>query len=245
MSRPPKAQIPPGCEITAAWADSLLGRADDRRLLWNASREEILRDVGSVGGLARLAKVERVTVYRQGLAPGSLQALVWVLDRRRAMGRPLVETKEIAGQTLRWVPDHRAGPKRLNVAEDLKRISLRAKHPRFVDVMDRIEEAKYARMKLVAVHDSRLKKPTERRLNQPMRRKQAVRYADEVRAITGEERRYFEQMEKRGLVVRTQKAGMPIKALCGLLGLSRMGFWKWRKSLPFALREQLAAALRG
>jgi hypothetical protein len=222
MSRLPRAQLTPDARITPASADALIGKKDDTRLKWNVPREEILRGVETVGGIAKLAKVDRTTVYRARIAPGSMHALQWVRDRRMAMRRPLVGLKN--GQ----------------LGQNASGQYLRARDPRFYEVMAWLEAFDYEPRKLVAVIDPLLPKVRTSR-KRPMPHLQA----DETRQMTEEDREMFKQAERRGLLVKYHKSGRSIKGLCLRLNLSRMGFWKWRRSLPRAEQDQLSLALRG
>lgn len=74
-------------------ADVLLGREDDPAVEWLTPRSKILKTIASVGGIAAIAKADRKTVYRRGIAPGTVYAVEFVRDRRAAIGRPLVRRK--------------------------------------------------------------------------------------------------------------------------------------------------------
>jgi hypothetical protein len=98
LSRKPKAVSGSGGALFEGAVNSLLGRADDPSLVWHVPRVDILEAVKTVQGIARLALVSRKTVYRLGVAPGSLRALEFVRDRRIKIGRPLVSD----GAPLSW-----------------------------------------------------------------------------------------------------------------------------------------------
>lgn len=72
---------------------AFLGQEDDASLLWHKEPSEIRELLRTVGGVAQLALVDRKTVRRRGIAPGSVQALQFVVRERIRKGRPLVETK--------------------------------------------------------------------------------------------------------------------------------------------------------
>jgi hypothetical protein len=91
--RPPKASPDqfgtlddwPGDEV------ALLGEPGDASYKWHVPRAEILDGIKTIGGIARLACVDRRTVRRWGVTPYSREALRIVIERRREMGRPLFE----------------------------------------------------------------------------------------------------------------------------------------------------------
>lgn len=66
---------------------------DDPRLAWRIPFAKVVRGLQSIGGIAELARVNRKTVYRRKLKPGSLEAFVFVLDRWQGTPRPLVRHK--------------------------------------------------------------------------------------------------------------------------------------------------------
>ncbi len=106
MSRRPKAKAA-FTEKDAAWAfERYIGREDDPSLEWSESPARIRKQLRTVQGVAKLAKVNRKTVTRHGIAPDSAEAMVFVVQRRLRMRRPLVSQKgktALDGETERFL----------------------------------------------------------------------------------------------------------------------------------------------
>lgn len=214
--RPSKAKRNPNQLGFDQSFEILLGRADDSELVWNEPAELIRKELQSIGGIARLAKVDPRTVLRRGIAPGCAAAIEFVRDRRIKIGRPLVVTQ---GVPL----DHRnASPKFLGVIN-----SIHALRKHFED-----ENAK-----TYAVWDAQLN--TRPRMSGFG--KNVIAY-DENRMMTDAERPAY--AKKRRFQYEPQ-GRVTIAQLCQFRDMSRQAFWKWRRGLPSIQREELARALAG
>jgi len=63
--------------------------------VWHVSPREIIRELQTKSGIARLARVSRMTVHRHGLEPNTREALEFAMRKRAEAGIPLVETAAV------------------------------------------------------------------------------------------------------------------------------------------------------
>src|SRR5665647_133296 len=64
------------------------------RLNWRLPYQMILDGIQTVGGIAKLAGVNRKTIYRRKIIPGGSNALLFVIGKWQADGRPIVRHKK-------------------------------------------------------------------------------------------------------------------------------------------------------
>ncbi len=210
MGRPSKAKPIQGGDLYPAVVDMFLGRADDSTLVRNVSREEILEAVKTVGGIAKLARVDRKTVYRLKIPVNSIHAIEFVRNRRRDIGAPLVVER---------VPNPLSG---------------RASSDYFLTVVTLIRSIRRSRSDppRMALRDPTLKKSSRRR-------SQNVHAYEIYRDMTPEERKLF-----RRAYYYKPRDRVTVQELLSALRISRVAFWKWRKSLQLAQRKQLEIELK-
>ena len=66
---------------------------DSPSLKWRIPFREVVAGMQSIVGIAELARVDRKTVYRRKLKPGSLDAFLFILGQWQGTTRPLVKHK--------------------------------------------------------------------------------------------------------------------------------------------------------
>jgi len=111
VGRPPAAgRYTPGdgWEFSAKfkkWTDGTLPA--DAALEWRVPFVEVVQGIQTIGGIAKLAGVARETVYRRKVVAGSFDALMFVINRWRGTGRPLVKHADpLHGLNLdNWLPN--------------------------------------------------------------------------------------------------------------------------------------------
>lgn len=216
--------------------DSLLGREDDAGLVWYVPRAEILARVRTVGGIAELAKVDRKTVSRRGIAPNSVYAVEFVRDRRQAINRPLVGREDEIILPRRF----------LAVLDAVRRIHAakaggEGQRKRLIDPeltkQVKVNEADWAG----TGQESTIKKEMLARklFNdwrwQGRREGQRSLLDGKEREITAAERERFKRF---GYYYRTI-GKVSVQQLCSMLEWSQSWFYKWRRGLPRRLRDAL------
>lgn len=138
IGRPPKAKSKALLDEFPGAFKAFLGRKDDPLLEWHESSAEIRKSLQTIGGIASLAKVDRKTVTRRGIAPNSVEALEFVVRERIKKGRPLVSYKERI--------DHRnATPRFLSVLAAVRQLNNPHAEQMTQSVVDK--EAKTSRQK--------------------------------------------------------------------------------------------------
>jgi hypothetical protein len=238
VGRPPKAgRVEPSAEAADAaefgevfaWSFKLPPDAPD--LSWEIPFPEVVRAIQTIGGIATLAKLDRKTVYRRKIQPGSGPALLFVLGQRRGMGRPLVRHKDDRHQF------------------NLNGMLLR--------MLDFIEDRKAGNDGEVARtwFDGGNSMPAFRRVKEVGRgrwndgprkwhRKHRAHADENLHHLTGDKLAEFAERKKLGTVyVYAPEGRCTVAMLCTALKWHRRKFYRWKKTLTCFERHLLDAAL--
>ncbi len=220
IGRPAKAKPAKSNELQPGMLDAFLGKEADPSLVWSVSRAEIMRAVQTVGGIAKLAKVDRKTVCRRGVETNSLKAVEFVRDRRLAIGRPLVSPRNQPLFTDRFV--------------------------HVVKMVRRLQEMKYA--KLVEGRSDSIRPMVDHELDtkkEKWRGRRGGKFHQIEAGTPAMTDALRVTMKRYGFFYEGKGFRVTVKQVCSILRWSRSWFYKWREGLNANCRQRLNEELSG
>lgn len=211
------------------WAYKL--RPDSRKLSWRIPFRKVVKGLQSIGGIAELARVDRKTVYRRKLKPGSPEALVFVIGAwQRGAARPLVTHVE-AHNPFNFTPYLREV---LDFARNNREHDGEVRTT-WLDRADSLPALRRASgIRAVSWKDGPRK----------WHRKHRMGVWENPQHLTDEKRAEFAARKKAGTMFVYEPEGrVTVAMVCTALKWHRRKFYRWRKSLTVFERKLLDTAL--